>query len=220
LIIDQFVVIESTKAVVEISIGLLLLRGWIKTVPRFTSDLPFIMGICTLFTGTGEGIDALFDSEVIPYTLELFKIRYVAMGLAGGFFLFALTNIWLRQRQILNRAIPLVFGVGWITAILIADSRVQIYTFSVPFLVGIFIPFVTTFAMCYLYKRLPEVHSLLIVGGMVAIMIGQSTKAFMMGLGLAWISEVMDLLGYVVVYLSFNIKPPYAKPLAIPTTRL
>ena len=71
------------------------------------------------------------------------------------------------------------------------------------------IPSGITLIVIWRLKRLPEFHSLLAAIAIVIIVLGQILENILSGSSILWISEGVDLLGWITLYLSTVIRPNY-----------
>jgi hypothetical protein len=59
-------------------------------------------------------------------------------------------------------------------------------------------------------KRLPDVHGLLMSIGVLITMAGQILKNPLDAIGLLWLSELVDLIGMIVLVSGLVIRPKYS----------
>ncbi|MHA1916712.1 MAG: hypothetical protein ACTSUV_00140 [Candidatus Ranarchaeia archaeon] len=199
--------VEVAKAITELVLGFVLINKWKKSFNRMYTDLPFLFGLSIVMVGLGESMDAVMDLGLIMYSVEIFKIRWLFLVAMMGFMLFALTNIWIHNRKVLKTIIPVLFSGSWLLISLILPDRASLYQVLIIYLGVFLVPFVITFSLLYIHKRLPEVNSGMLLLGIFIMMIGQFSKSAFLLIGILWISELIDLFGFVFISYGF-IKPP------------
>ncbi|MHA2059622.1 MAG: hypothetical protein ACW976_02440 [Candidatus Ranarchaeia archaeon] len=203
--------IEVLKVIVEVSMGLLLLKKWRKSFHPMYTDLPFIFGLAFTFIGVGEIFDVLTDLGILTYTIFLFKIRWLFIVAMMSVSLFGLAHIWLPNRTKAKFAIPSVFGGSWLVMTLLLPDKLALYQVLTVYMLIFFIPYLTTFALINYYHRLPEVNSSILLVGMFIVLTGQITKSLFMAAGLLWVSELIDLVGFGLSFFAFTTPPKWAE---------
>jgi len=211
--------VEVMKTIIEVGLGLTLLRKWRKTRQPMYTDLPFLMGIALTFVGIGEAFDALGDLGFFEYTIFLFKIRWLFIALMMGVSLLVLTQIWIPNRPRVKIGMPLVFIASWLIIMVFVPDRYALYQVLIVYMLVFMIPYIITFFLLNHYHRLPEINSSVMLVGIFFLLVGQVSKSSFMALGFLWISEIIDLIGYSFMYLSFVYPPKWAhKPVESPGT--
>jgi hypothetical protein len=111
--------------------------------------------------------------------------------------------------------IPIIYIISVLLIIVLAPTEQVLRILLIPFMLVVYAGFTISFFVAWMMKRLTEVHGLLIsLGGTVTI-IGQVLKVFI-PLPLVWISEVVEILGLVILWAGLNIKTQTIK--SIPQT--
>ncbi len=204
------IAVQTLKATIEITVGLLLLQKWRRHSPRFTSDLPFIFGLLLMLIGFGETMDILMDGGILLTILEIQKIRisFVIAGLSLLFF--SLFQIWTPKKIGLKIIGTMSFSGSWTILHLLAPTREIVYSISAVYFVMCSVPYFVTFALVYRYHRLPEVDARFILISTMLLFVGQVFKTWFLINGILWISETIDLLGWAMIFVGFNHPAPYA----------
>jgi hypothetical protein len=171
-----------------------------------------------LFAASAEAIDVLMDSAILPVDLVLFKVRTTLTSITLLFYLIATLLIWLNERPRLSAVIVIVYMSILLAVVWIAPSIDLVRLWAMPILFALFITFVITFILAWYWKRLPDVHGLVMSIGVIIAMIGQALKVPLSGIGLTWVSELTDLLGLSILALGLLIRPGYAKAKLAPQT--
>ncbi|MHA2406904.1 MAG: hypothetical protein ACXACA_00820 [Candidatus Ranarchaeia archaeon] len=203
--------IEVLKVIVEVNMGLLLLNKWRKSFHPMYTDLPFLFGLAFTFIGVGEIFDVLTDLGILVYTILLFKIRWLFIVAMMSVSLFGLAHIWIPNRTKAKFAIPSVFGGSWLGMTVILPDKLALYQVLTVYMLVFFIPYHNTFALINYYRRLPEANSSILLVGMLIVLAGQVTKSAFMAIGLLWISELVDLVGFGLSYFAFVTQPKWAE---------
>ena len=171
-------------------IGVILLAKWARGSTRYYTDFPFLFGIAMLFSAAAEAMDVLMDSGILPVDLMLFKLRTTLTSMTLLFYLIAILLIWLNERPRSSVLIVIVYMLMLLTVVWIAPSIDLVRTWAMPILFVLFITFVITFTLAWYWKRLPDVHGLVMSIGVVIAMIGQAIKVPLSGIGLTWVSTL------------------------------
>ena len=203
--------IEISKVFVMSLIGVILIAKWLRGENRFLTDMPFLFGIAMFFAAAGESLDVLMDLSILPADLVIFKVRTTITSLTMLFYLITTVLIWLNDRPRLSVAIVVSYTVVLLLVIWLAPEINLVRLWVMPFLFALFFVFVATFILAWYWKRLPDVHGLVMAVGVIIAMIGQALKVPLSTMGLTWISEITDLLGLSILALGLLIKPGYAK---------
>ncbi len=216
------------REIVLIFLGFFLLNKWFKAEKRFYSDLPFLMALTTFILIVAKAYDLYLYNLFGNYDFEIYIATDPIL-------------IWyakIRWRLILANTVPMV---GLLLSIWMADydkkylyltliifiSSWTIYIFVVPtfglikdihvfLLLPIILLSIITYLFLYKYKRLPEIHSLIISIAWIAYLISSILRPFLMTIGeppwgFVWVSELMDLIIWCIMTLGFVIKPNYLK---------
>ena len=212
---DPLWIIELTKVIIMFALAALLLLRWNRAERRFFTDIPFLFGLGFLILAGAESVDVLIHSGLfLPYDLMTFKIRAAFTATSLGFFLYPTTLIWITERRRIGNLIPLIYILSVLLIILLAPTEQLLRLLVIPFMLIVYIGFTVSFFLAWMLKRLPDVHGLIIsIGGTVTI-IGQILKVFI-PIHLVWISEIVEIIGLVILWGGLNIKPGYGK---VPST--
>jgi len=208
---DPLWLVEIFKVVIVAASGGVLLFRWWRAERHFYTDTPFLFSWGFFFIAAGEAVDSIFHSGIAPYVLNAFKVRSSLLGCGLLFFFIATVLIWFVERRRLGYLLTILYMVLYLTAAWLAPTEDLVRMWTMPFLIIVFIGFVSTFLLAWAMKRLPDVHGLIMsLGGGVAV-IGQLLKNPLGALGIMWASELIDLLGLTILCLGLLIKPRYAK---------
>jgi hypothetical protein len=204
-------IIEIFKVFVMTLIGVILLAKWFRGKNRFYTDMPFLFGIAMLFAAVGESLDVLMDLAILPPELVIFKIRTTIVTFTLIFWLIATLLIWFNERPRLGYLIIIIYLAVLLSVTWLAPEINLVRLWVMPFLFVLFIVFIVTFILAWYWKRLPDVHGLVMAIGVIIAMFGQALKVPLSITGLTWVSEILDLIGLSILALGLLIKPGYAK---------
>ena len=78
---------------------------------------------------------------------------------------------------------------------------------------------IITFLFTYYTKRLTNVHGLLIALAAIVVLVSQVVRPMLKGVavsiimpsGLAWAANLIAVLGWIILYFGFKLKPSYVK---------
>lgn len=215
---DPLWIVELAKLILMFLIGAILLLRWYRADVRFYTDIPFLFGTAMFFAGTAEGIDFFIDSGLaeslfglLTYTLPLYQIRVSLTVITLTLWLFASVLIWTSDRKTTGYAITIIYAIATLAAIWLSPT-IEIVRFALlPFLAIAFFVFIITFTLAWYWKRLPDVHGLIMSIGAIIALVGQVLKNPLDAMGIIWVSEFIDLLGIIILASGLLIKPKYAQ---------
>ena len=212
---DPLWLLELVKVLILFALGFLLILRWFRAERRFYTDIPFLFALGFFILAGAESVDVLIHSELFPpFDLLTYKIRAAFTAISLGFFLYPTLLIWISERRRIRDSMPIIYIISVILIIFFAPTEQLLRLLLIPFMLVVYIGFTISFFVAWMMKRLTEVHGLLIsLGGTVTI-VGQIFKVFLPPT-LVWISEVVEILGLVILWAGLNIKTQ-AKP--IPAT--
>ncbi|MFW9831578.1 MAG: hypothetical protein ACFFD8_07370 [Candidatus Thorarchaeota archaeon] len=211
-------IVELGKLILMFLIGGILLFRWYRAEVRFYTDIPFLFGIAMFFAGAAEGIDFFIDSGLaesllglITYTLPLYQIRVSLTVITLTLWLAASVLIWTTDRKITGYAITLIYAIATLAAIWFSPT-IEIVRFALlPFLAIAFFVFIITFMLAWYWKRLPDVNGLIMSIGAIIALAGQVLKNPLDAMGIIWVSELIDLIGIIILTAGLLIKPHYSR---------
>jgi hypothetical protein len=203
---DPLWILELVKVIILFALGILLLLRWTRAERRFYSDIPFLFALGFFILSGAESVDVLIHSGLLPpFDLITYKIRASFTATSLGFFLYPTLLIWITERRRIRDLIPIIYIIAVLLIILLAPTEQLLRILLIPFMLVVYVGFTVSFFLAWMWKRLTEVHGLLIsLGGTVTIL-GQILKVFMLP-SLVWISEVIEILGLIILWGGLNIK--------------
>ncbi len=214
---DPLWIVELAKMVAMFLIGMILLLRWFRAEVHFYTDIPFLFGIAMFFAGSAEGIDFFFDSGlaesllgIVTYTLPIYQIRVSLTVFTLTLWLFASVLIWTTDRKMAGYAITIIYGIATLAAIWLSPAIETVRLALLPFLAIAFIVFIITFLLAWHWKRLPDVNGLIMSIGAIIALIGQVLKNPLDAIGIIWVSELIDLVGIILLTAGLLIRPKYS----------
>jgi len=172
------------------------------------------MSISVIIIAIGELTDVFVNSGLGVYTLQLYKVRVGLVITAMLPMLYMTVLIWLSDQMRAGKIFMTIFAIFCLSVLASLPTIDLTRLVGVLFLLVVIIPFIITFSWAWFLKRLPDIHSGLVVLGIIFLLSGQLFKAIGGILGLyswLWFAEVLDLIGFAVVVVGFMVKPGWAK---------
>ncbi|TFF98803.1 MAG: hypothetical protein EU547_00560 [Promethearchaeota archaeon] len=214
-----YLIVAFLKIACFASVGLYLLLQWVKLEKKYTSDIPFLMGIALIFFIPGMIIDILYTLEIVGLGL-IFNIRYILDMISMILFFGSLLSVWMssrvKLRYIIITSLTVIFAIIYLLvpayeSLLLLDT-VHIFV-SLPTILIVII----TFLFTYYTKRLTNVHGLLIALAAIVVLVSQIARPVLKGVavsiimpsGLAWAANLIAVLGWIILFLGFKLKPAY-----------
>lgn len=216
------------REIVLIFLGFFLLNKWVKAEKRFYSDLPFLMALTTFILIVAKAYDLYLYNLFGDYDFEIYiatdpiliwyaKIRWLVILANTVPMVGLLLSIWMADYDKKYLYLTLIIFISsWTIYIVVVPTFGLIKDIHVFLLLPIILLSIITYLFLYKYKRLPEIHSLLISIAWIAYLISSILRPFLMTIGeppwgLVWVSELMDLIIWCIMTLGFVIKPNYSK---------
>jgi hypothetical protein len=206
---DPLWVLELIKVIIMFALWALLLIRWMRADRRFYTDIPFLFAWGFFILACAESVDVIFHSELMPYAMDLitYKIRAGLTASSLVFFLFPTARIWISENRLAPPIISLIYLILIQIVIVIAPAEDILLILVMPFMLVVYIGFTASFFLAWLWKRLPDVHGLLMsLGGTVTI-IGQISKIILPVL----YAEILEVSGLLILWLGLMVKPGYAR---------
>ncbi len=214
-----YLLTASLKIFCYLIIGIYLLKEWIKLEKKYTSDLPFLMGISVLFLIPGT----IIDINVIIFSIEpcfIYNIRYSLDLIAIQLILGAMLSIWMSSKVKIRYTIVITASVLFITVLMLLPSDVIYLDIAAAIItLPTLISMIITFMFTYFTKRLRNVNGLLISIAAIVIIIGSIIRPFLktiaispiMPYGLSWFTNLTLIIGWFLMYFGLKLRPSYFK---------
>ncbi|MBD3230783.1 MAG: hypothetical protein GF329_21575 [Candidatus Lokiarchaeota archaeon] len=212
-----FLTTTIMKAIVFIIIGVYLLNQWMKLEKKYTSDIPFLFGVGILFLVPGTIIDSLVIGNLIGIGY-IINIRYAFDIVCVTLFLGSLLSVWIAERIKLRYFIIVsLASIPTVIFLLMPTNLIYLDTLNSLVSLPAIIIVIVTFLFTYFTKRLTNVHGLLISISAIVVMVSQVMRPFLktivpvsfMTFGLAWLANLIAVVGWIICYFGFRLKPSY-----------
>jgi hypothetical protein len=206
-------IIVPVRVVVFLLCGLVLLKSWVVSKKRYFSDLPFVLALMFLTLFVAKCIDFYIlvnftSSSTSAEYLAVLSIRYVIMAINTIEILFAVLIVWNRSRVLVNLGIIAGYSAVW-TLWLLSAKDFSSLSRSLYLVAPVLILLVATFTFTYFQKRLTsKFNSLHVTIGTVIYVVSQIIRPALANMGggdwgLSWISEIIDLVGWLFIFRGF-----------------
>jgi hypothetical protein len=220
------------RVVVLFACGGYLFYRWTNAPRRYFSDIPFLMGVSFTALAASKIFDIYLYSTFLDSDVEamnpsdpaavLAYARWLVMLAVISPLLYASLNIWLAGRSRLRAVIVGANAIGFVLLILGQQSYAGLNALT-PFMV--FPPAVltvVTFLFTYWKKRLPNVYGLLVGVGWIGYIISSIIRPTLILIGpppwgLVVVSELIDMVLWLVIFLGFVLRPKYAQKAKVPS---
>lgn len=214
------------REIVLIFLGFFLLKKWLKSEKRFFTDLPFLMALTTFILIVAKAYDLYLYNLFGAYNFEIYiatdpiliwyaKIRWLLILANTVPMVGLLLSIWMADYDKKYLYLTLIIFISsWTIYIVVVPTFGLIKDIHIFLLLPIILLSIITYLFLYKYKRLPEIHSLIISIAWIAYLVSSILRPFLMTIGeppwgLVWVSELMDLIIWCIMTLGFVIKPNY-----------
>ena len=216
------------RMIVLVILGSFLIYKWLKSEKRFFTDFPFLMALSTFILVIAKAYDLYLynffgDSDfdlyftVDPILIWYAKVRWLIMMINTIPMIALLLSIWMADyEKKYYYLILIVFISFWTIYFVIAPTFEYIKNIHLILLLPVIILSIVTYLFLYKYRRLPEIHSLIIAIAWIAYLISSLLRPLFYTIGeppwgIIWVSEIMDLIIWSVMAMGFIIKPNYSK---------
>ena len=198
----------------------MLLIQWYKSSKRSYTDFKFLFGLQFIFMLISKITD-LIIYEVIgsidnlksdPSNLMLTKLRWTLMISTITPVFSMMIFIWFnkdRRKQIIANSL---FIVGSLLMILIASDYTSLQVITTVMILPLMGMAIFTFLNLHVHRRLPKFNSLLMAISYFIYLVSQVLRPIITGTGdnNIWISELIEAVTWLMMGLSFVIKPRFA----------
>jgi len=198
-------------------LGVYLLKEWIKLEKKYTSDLPFLIGIGILFLIPGTIIDQLVMVNLIGPSI-IYNIRYALDLICTQLIFGAMLSVWMASKVKLRYIIIILASIISIIVLLLIPTNVILLDIASAIItLPAIISLIITFLFTYYTKRLTNVNGLLIALAAITIFIGNIIRPILkitavspiMPYGLSWITNLTIIFGWVLMFFGVKHKPTH-----------
>lgn len=204
----EFVILSGILTIlVTVSMSIFLGWKWLKQEVRLMTDLPLVFAIA----GVCNTLNALFLTlpaiGVLEPSLELFRLRSIAIGGAIVPVTGALLQIWASSKAKYHNRIVLLLAIYWFAVALLGTSEALIMSLTIPPLLLISFAMMTTFIITWKTGRLKEVRSDLLVLSSLFMIVSQLMRVPLLSTPLFYIPDIA-LMGSMI-FLALGIANPW-----------
>jgi len=220
--IDMFYIVTALlKTSCYALIGAYLLKEWMKLEKKYTSDIPFLMGVGIMFLIPGTIIDQLVMLGFIGPGI-MYNVRYALDLICTQLILGAMLSVWMASRVKLRYIIIIVASIISTIVFLILPSDVILLDLASAIItLPCVLSLIITFMFTYYTRRLTNVHGLLISLAAIIVLIGNFIRPLLkstavspiMPYGLSWITNLTIIAGWIVMYFGLKLKPEFNEKL-------
>nr|MDO8110755.1 hypothetical protein [Candidatus Sigynarchaeota archaeon] len=202
------------RIIVSFACGGLLLRSWLRSKKRFFSDFPFVFSLMFFTLAVAKIIDAFIAAAFVPGDpsmafLSWIRLRYSVMAINTIEMLAIILIIWFRSKRKASILIFSGYSLAWILVLLVASSYETISKTLSYLVVPVMIALIFTFVFTYRQKRLVnKFNSLVVAIGTIIYAASQFIRPSLTNMGssawgLTWLSELIDLIAWALIFWGF-----------------
>ncbi|MGY5856464.1 MAG: hypothetical protein RTV72_12170 [Candidatus Thorarchaeota archaeon] len=204
----EFVILSGLLTItVSVAMSIFLGWKWLKQEVRLMTDLPLVFAI----SGICQVLNALFLTlpaiGVLEPSLELFRLRSIAIGGAIVPVSGAMLQIWASSKAKYHNRIVLLLAIYWFTVALLGTSEALIMSLTIPPLLIISLVMMFTFIITWKTGRLKEVRSELMVITSIIMIVSQIIRVPLMSTSLFYIPDILLMVS--MICLGLGIANPW-----------
>ena len=189
---------------VSLAISIFLGRKWYKQDVRLMTDLPLVFAIAMICNTLNALFLTLPSIGVLEPSLDIFRLRSIAIGGAVVPVLGAMLQIWASKYEKYHNRIVLLITAYWFSVALLGTSEALIMSLTIPILLISSLAMMVTFAITWKTGRLKEVRSELLVISIFFVLISQVLRVPLMLTPLFYIPDAILIFSMVLLGLGFG----------------
>jgi len=207
----EFVILSGLMTIiVSVTMSIFLGWKWLKQEVRLMTDLPLVFAI----SGLCQVLNAVFLTlpviGVLEPSLELFRLRSIAIGGAIVPVTGAMLQIWASSKAKYHNRIVLSLAIYWFAVALLGTSEALIMSLTIPPMLIVSLAMMVTFIITWKTGRLKEVRSELMVIASIIMMASQVIRVPLMSTSLFYIPDILLTVSMICLGLAI-INPWYAR---------
>ncbi len=202
------------RIIVSFACGGLLLRSWLHSKKRYFSDFPFVFSLMFFTLAMAKIFDTFIAAAFIPGDpsmafLSWIRLRYTVMAINTIEMLAIVLIIWFRSKRKASILIFSGYSLAWFIVLLVASNYETISKSLSYLVVPVMIALIFTFVFTYRQKRLVnKFNSLVVAIGTIIYAASQFIRPALTNIGssawgLTWLSELIDLIGWMFIFWGF-----------------
>ena len=204
---DLVIISGFVTMFVSLVLSIYLGRKWYKQDVRLMTDLPLVFAIAMVCNTLNALFLTLPSIGVLEPSLNLFRLRSIAIGGAVIPVWGALLQIWASKYEKYHNRTVLLLSIYWFAVALLGPSEAFIMSLTIPLLFIISIAMMGTFVITWKTGRLKEVRSELLVLSMFFMLVSQGLRVPLMLTPLFYIPDVILIAS--MVFLGFGFGNPW-----------
>lgn len=186
------------------AVSVYLYRLWYKQDNRLWTDLPLMFSIVFMAHAVKQIIITLTTIGILESTLDMFRLRGLAVGGIALPMVGVLLHIWLPRIRKHHLRIIALITIYWTAVALLGPSENIIQLLHLPVIVIFMGGMVLTFAITWKTGRLKEVRSDLMVISTLLSLIGQVAMIPLMVAGLSVVSGLIAVIATVTAAVALS----------------
>jgi hypothetical protein len=207
----EFVILSGLLTItVSVAMSIFLGWKWLKQEVRLMTDLPLVFAI----SGICQVLNAVFLTlpiiGVLEPSLELFRLRSIAIGGAIVPVTGAMLQIWASSKAKYHNRIVLVLAIYWFAVALLGTSEALIMSLTIPPMLIVSLAMMVTFIITWKTGRLKDVRSELMVITSIIMMVSQIIRVPLMSTSLFYIPDILLMVSMICLGLGIA-NPWYAR---------
>jgi hypothetical protein len=202
--IDFLVLSNLVTILVSASVGIFLLRVWLRQSSRLLTDLPLVFAITTISQALQTIVLLLPNMGLIEPSMELFRLRSVIIGGSIIPLVGALLQIWAPRIQKYHNKILTAATAYWVLIALFGPTESIIMTLTIPLIVVAGMMMMVTFIITWRTGRLTEIRSEIMILAIPFAMTGQILRVPLLTTSLFYIPDVLLALSLAITAFAFT----------------
>jgi hypothetical protein len=204
IILDLEFYSDLTVVLTAFVVSLYLYKLWYKQDSRLWTDLPLMFSIVFMAHAIKQVIITMTTIGLLESTIDVFRLRGLAVGGIALPMVGILLHIWLPRIQKYHLRIIALVTTYWIAVALLGPSENIIQLLHLPVIVIFMGGMVLTFAITWKTGRLKEVRSDLMVVSSLLSLIGQVAMIPLMDAGLGIVSGLIAVIATITAAVALS----------------
>jgi hypothetical protein len=201
----EFVLLSNFVTIlVSASVGLYLLRLWLRQSNRLITDLPLVFAITTISQACQTAVLALPTMGLLEASMDLFRLRSVIIGGSIIPLVGALLQIWAPRIQKYHNKILGAFTLYWILIAILGSTEAIIMTLTIPLIVIAGLMMMVTFIITWRTGRLKEIRSEVMIAAIPFAMVSQILRVPLMNTSLFYVPDILLALSLAITAFAFT----------------
>lgn len=201
----EFVLISNAVTIlISASVGIYLLRLWLRQTTRLITDLPLVFAITTISQAFQTLVLALPYAGLIEPSMNLFRLRSIIIGGSIIPIVGALLQIWLPRIIKIHNKILVSVTIYWALVALLGSTESIIMLLTIPIIVIIALMMMVTFIITWKTGRLKEVRSEVMIAAIPFALISQISRVPLLTTSLFYISDIFLAISLLITAFAFT----------------